>query len=107
MKEQKQTNGKPKFWNRVDIGAMIRPVAELRDVAITKIGKYPENMDWGKIGPEYFIDAMQRHLNEINSSGNPWEVDKETGLPHLFAIGFNYMVLCIKYYGRERKMLKK
>lgn len=95
--DQKQLNNKPKFWGRVDIPAMTEPVAELRRVIIEEVGKYPESMSWPNIPPEEFVDAIQRHLDDIREAGDPFAVDPESGLPHINAIGFNYMVLSMKY----------
>jgi len=97
---QKQTKGKHKYWNRVDIPAMIEPVAEQRRVIIEEIGKYPESMEWPDICVTEFIDAMQRHMDDVREAGDPFAIDPETGNPHLFAIGFNYMVWAMKYKGR-------
>ena len=96
MKEAKQTKGKPKFAGRVDIAAMIEPVAELRRVAVEEIGKYDETMEWPDHDAWDFLDALQRHMNKIYSAGDPYAIDPETGLPHLYAVGFNYMVVSMK-----------
>jgi hypothetical protein len=46
---------------------------------------------------------MKRHLDDILEAGEVFAIDPETGLPHFFAIGFNYMVISMKY----NEMLKK
>jgi hypothetical protein len=97
--QQKQTKGKFRYYGRVDIPAMIEPVAELREQIITVNKKYPESMAWPDIQENHFIDALQRHLNSIMLEGLG-SIDNETGLPHLYAIGFNYMVLSMKMKGR-------
>ena len=97
--QQKQTKGKNRYYGRVDVPAMIEPVAELREQIISVNKKYPESMAWPDIEEGHFIDALQRHLNEI-MVGGLMAIDRETGLPHLYAIGFNYMVLSMKMKGR-------
>ena len=99
--EQKQLTGKPKYWGRVDIKAMIDPVAEVRRIAIEEIKKYPESMRWNDIPIEHFFDAIQRHCDAIREENNPAAIDPDTGLPHYYAIGFNYMVISMKLQGRE------
>lgn len=103
-KNEKQTLGKHKFWNRVDIPAMTEPVAELRTVIIEKVGKYPESMNWPNIPAYEFIDAIQRHLDDIREAGDPFAIDPESGLPHLHHIGFNYMVAQMKLRGSEYEL---
>lgn len=93
----KQTKGKPRFWGRVDIPAMTEPVAELRRVIIEDIKKYPETMEWPNIHISVWVDAIQRHLDDIREENNVFAVDPETGLPHFFAIGFSYMVISREY----------
>ena len=90
---------KPKYFNRVDIPAMIEPVAELRKIAIEEIGKYDEGFEFTDLEPHLFIDAIQRHLNKIYSAQDTWALDEETGLPHFYALGFNYMALSMIYRG--------
>lgn len=103
--KQKQLNGKHKFWNRVDIPDMTEPVAELRKVIIEDIGKYPESMEWPDIPVEDFIDAIQRHLDDVREAGDPFAVDPESGLPHLYAVGFNYMVWSMKHRNSEMEIM--
>lgn len=93
---QKQLSAKLRYFGRVDIPASIEGIALLRKKIIEEIGKYPESMKWPAISPEHFIDAIQRHLNKIYEAGDPFALDEETGLPHIFAIQFNAMVLEMK-----------
>ena len=100
--KEKQLKGKHRFHGRVDVSALIEPVAELRKVIIEDIEKYPESMEWPSIPPFEFVDAIQRHLNKIYEAGDPFALDKETGLPHIHAIGFNRMVLEMKRKKRNK-----
>jgi len=101
---QKQLNGKPKYWNRVDVSACIDPIARVRHHALDVIKKYHESMAWKDIPVEHFIDAIQRHLNKIYETGDPYAIDEETGCFHLDAIAWNHMVCEMKRTGREREL---
>ena len=100
--DQKQCSGKPKYFNRVDISCCIDGIAKLREYALNVIKKYPEAMSWKDIPASEFLDAIQRHYNEINYRGLE-AVDPEFPESfHLHAIQWNCMVLEMKRRGRER-----
>ena len=93
--KQKQTAGKLKYHGRVDLEACTSGIAALRGVIIDDIGKYPESMEWPAIDTHHFIDALYRHTMCI-VDGGIGATDSETGLPHLYAVQFNAMVLAMR-----------
>ena len=101
MDKQKQLKGKPVYMNRVHTKCATEGIALLRAEAIDNIKKYPESMSWPDIPACQFADAIKRHYDAMNEAGDPFAVDPETGLPHIWAIQFNCMVLEMKRRGVE------
>lgn len=93
---QKQLSGKLTYTGRVDVRACTEGIAMLRSKAIDELKKYPESMSWPDITQEQFLDAMYRHTMAMVDGGVD-SVDPETGLPHLYAVQFNAMVLAMKF----------
>ena len=56
--------------------------------------KYPEGGkdNWKKVEPERYRDAMFRHL--LAYLDDPYGVDDESGLPHLWHLACNAAFLC-------------
>ena len=68
-------------------------------VAIARIreygnNKYPEGGkdNWKEVEPERYIDAAYRHL--LACKDNIWELDEESGYPHLWHLACNVAFLC-------------
>lgn len=102
MSVTKITKGKVRYHGVVDIPACIEPVAEVRRVIHEDLKKYTGyNMAFDEINPWEFIDAIQRHLNAIYKSGDPFDLDAETGCPHISHIGCNNMFLEIQRREKE------
>jgi hypothetical protein len=78
------------------VSACVDGVAELRRVVIEELKKYPESMEWENVPLHEFTQAIFRHVKECIDSGNPFAVDPETKLPHIYAIQFNCMVLAMR-----------
>ena len=102
MSVNKITKGKPRYHGVVDIPACIEPVAEVRRVIHEELKKYSGyNMTFEDTNPWEFIDAIQRHLNKIYQSGDPFAHDAETGCPHISHIACSNMFLEIQRRGKE------
>lgn len=91
---KKLDRGKPQMW-LVPLDA-VKAVAELMTKALEK---YPDKDNWRKIvnGEERYINALLRHLEAIQAGE---EIDKETGLPHSYAIGANALFYLSHYLKR-------
>ena len=72
-------------------------IARIREYGCNK---YPEGGEdnWMKVEPIRYVDALLRHALEFKD--DPFGVDAESGLPHLWHIGCNYAFLC-KLYADE------
>lgn len=64
-------------------------VARIREFGVQKY-KDPDN--WKKVEPERYRDAMMRHMCAYIE--DPYGVDKESGLPHLWHLACNVAFLC-------------
>ena len=72
-------------------------IARIREYGCNK---YPEGGEdnWMKVEPIRYVDALLRHA--LAFKDDPFGVDAESGLPHLWHIGCNYAFLC-KLYADE------
>lgn len=64
-------------------------IARIREFGVQKY-KDPDN--WKKVEPERYRDAMMRHMCAYIE--DPYGVDKESGLPHLWHLACNVAFLC-------------
>ena len=55
-------------------------------------GKYGDPENWRKVEPERYRDAAYRHF--LNYIRDPYGVDRESGLPHLWHLACNIAFLC-------------
>ena len=94
MKDQtaKADAGKP----RVSLvpTMIVRCIAVIRDYGNNK---YPEGGkdNWKKVERERYVDAMYRHM--LAFLDDPYSVDEESGLPHLWHLSCNASFLCEMY----------
>ena len=68
---------------------IIQAIAAVRMYGCAKYGD-PEN--WKKVDAERYRDALFRHL--LAYLDDPYGVDDESGLPHLWHIACNVAFLC-------------
>ena len=68
---------------------IIRAIAVVREMGIAK---YQDPDNWKKVEPERFRDAAYRHW--LLYLDDPYGVDKESGLPHLWHCCTNLAFLC-------------
>lgn len=73
------------------------PLEILTDVALVREygnKKYPEGGpdNWKEVDPERYRDAAFRHL--VAYVQDPYGVDEESGLPHLYHLATNIAFLC-------------
>ena len=85
--EIKADNGKP----RVTLVPLeiIRNIARVREFGIQK---YKEKESWKSVEVERYRDAMFRHL--MLYIEDPYGLDEESGLPHLWHLACNVAFLC-------------
>lgn len=69
--------------------AIIEAVARVREYGTAKYGD-PEN--WRQVSPEAYHDALLRHV--LACWEDPYAVDPESGLPHLWHLMCNGAFLC-------------
>lgn len=71
--------------------AIIYAIARIR---MYGCDKYPEGGkdNWRKVEPERYRDALFRHL--LAYLDDPYGVDEESGLPHLWHLSCNAAFLC-------------
>lgn len=69
----------------------VEGIARIREYGCNK---YPigGKDNWKQVEPQRYIDAMLRHAFAFKD--DPYGVDEESGLPHLWHIGCNYAFLC-------------
>lgn len=82
MRSGKDTTNKPRL-SLVPPG-IIEAVGEVRTFGTEKYG-CPEN--WKTVEPEFYVDAMMRHL--VKYLRDSKAVDEESGLPHLWHLATN------------------
>lgn len=71
------------------------PSEIIRDIAAVRMygnDKYGDPENWRTVEPERYRDAMYRHL--LAYVDNPFSVDEESGLPHLWHLACNVAFLC-------------
>ena len=68
---------------------IIRNIASIRMFGIQK---YKEKESWKSVEPERYRDAMFRHM--LLYLEDPFGVDEESGLPHLWHLACNVAFLC-------------
>lgn len=73
------------------------PTEIIKDIAIVREygnKKYPEGGpdNWKQVEPERYRDAAFRHL--IQYVKDPYGVDSESGIPHLYHLATNIAFLC-------------
>ena len=71
------------------------PSEIIRDIAAVRMygnDKYGDPENWRTVEPERYRDAMYRHL--LAYIDNPFSVDDESGLPHLWHLACNVAFLC-------------
>ena len=66
----------------------IRAIGEVMTYGVTK---YYEG-SWREVEPWRYRDAMMRHL--VYYLEDPYSIDKESGLPHLWHLTTNAAILC-------------
>ena len=78
--------GKPRL-------ALIPPesISAIGEVMTYGVAKYYED-SWREVEPKRYRDAMMRHL--VSYLENPYGVDEESGLPHLWHLITNAAFLC-------------
>lgn len=87
FQEIKRDEGKPK----VSLVPMecIYDIAKIREYGISKYG---DSESWRNVEPERYIDALGRHV--LAFLNDPYGVDSESGLPHLWHAMCNGAFLC-------------
>lgn len=85
--EAKADNGKPRL--SLVPRRIIWDIAAIREYGNKKYGD-PEN--WRKVEPERYRDAAFRHF--LGYLDDPYGVDEESGLPHLWHLCCNLAFLC-------------
>lgn len=85
--EIKADNGKP----RLSLVPMeiIRNIARVREFGLKK---YKEKESWKSVEVERYRDALLRHT--LLYIENPYGLDDESGLPHLWHLACNVAFLC-------------
>ena len=71
------------------------PSEIIRDIAAVRMygnDKYGDPENWRTVEPERYRDAMYRHM--LAYIDNPFSVDEESGLPHLWHLACNVAFLC-------------
>ena len=70
---------------------IIKNIARVRMYGIER---YPNggNDNWKTVEPERYREALYRHL--LAYIDNPFSVDEESGLPHLWHLACNVAFLC-------------
>lgn len=66
-------------------------IAKVREYAVQH--KYHDKNNWKQVAPERLIDAMIRHVFRFIE--DPYGLDEETGLPHLYHIETNAAFLSV------------
>lgn len=84
----KQDEGKPKLT--LVPREIIRAIAYIRMYGNKKYPGNPEN--WRNVEAERYRDALFRHL--LLYLDDPYGVDEESGLPHLWHLACNVAFLC-------------
>ena len=76
--------------------------------AIAKVREYGNNKypdggkdNWKQVEPDRYIDATFRHLLALKDE--PYSVDQESGLPHLWHLACNVAFLCDLIEAEPRK----
>ena len=92
----KADNGKP----RVTLVPLqiIRDIARVREFGLQK---YKEKESWKSVEPERYRDALLRHC--MLYIENPFGLDEESGLPHLWHLACNVAFLCELQKGKYDK----
>ena len=93
VQEVKDTKNKPN-WSLVSLKGF-ENVVKVREFGVKKY-KDPEN--WKKVDPVDYLNAIKRHITEIDEKGL-FSVDEESGLPHLAHIACNAYFL--DYFERK------
>lgn len=88
FQEAKADKGKPRL-SLVPTQAVIG-IARIREYGCSKYPVGGED-NWKQVEPQRYIDALLRHAFAFKD--DPYGVDKESGLPHLWHIGCNYAFL--------------
>ena len=94
MRAMKDIHGKAK-WNLVNLKD-IEGIVRIREFGVEKY-KDPEN--WKKVAPIDYVNAVKRHLTEMDEKGM-FSLDRESGMPHIWHIGCNYYFLA--YFERMK-----
>jgi len=71
------------------------PTEIIRNIAVIRgygVKKYGEKESWKSVEPERYRDAMFRHM--LLYIEDPYGVDEESGLPHLWHLACNVAFLC-------------
>lgn len=68
---------------------IIKAIAVVREYGVNK---YKTVNGWREVEPERYRDAMFRHL--LAYIDDPYGVDEESGLPHLWHLSCNAAFLC-------------
>lgn len=78
--------------------ALIRAVARIR---MYGNAKYPKGGadNWKQVEPQRYRDAMFRHM--LAYLDDPYGVDEESGLPHLWHLACNVAFLCEMEWGEN------
>lgn len=87
LNEAKYDSGKPKL--SLVPQQIIWDIAKVREYGNEKYGD-PEN--WRTVEPERYRDAAFRHF--LKYLDDPYGVDEESGLPHLWHLATNCAFLC-------------
>ena len=69
---------------------IIWDIAKVREWAVTN--KYHDPENWKQVSAERYRDALMRHV--LRYIADPYGVDDETGLPHLYHVATNCAFLC-------------
>lgn len=92
----KADNGKP----RVTLVPLqiIRDIARVREFGLQK---YKEKESWKSVEPERYRDALLRHC--MLYIEDPFGLDEESGLPHLWHLACNVAFLCELQKGQYKE----
>ncbi len=92
----KADNGKP----RVTLVPLqiIRDIARIREFGLQK---YKEKESWKSVEPERYRDALLRHC--LLYIEDPFGLDEESGLPHLWHLACNVAFLCELQKGQYKE----
>ena len=85
--ECKDTKGKAQ-WNLVNMKDL-EGIVRIREFGVEKYND-PEN--WKRVDPVDYVNAIKRHLSEMDEHGI-YSLDDESGMPHIWHIGCNYYFL--------------